>query len=146
MDDEIDVAPIDPKVEGSGADNGTQVTIDHCGFDLLALAAIEGAVVDANRQVIGVGEPEVVKEDFRLRPRVVEDERGLVFFDRFQHCGDRVCRASACPRGVLLGGEHLNVRVGTGVGEENLAGVRMTGEAVRDGGRVFDRGGQADAS
>lgn len=42
--------------------------------------------------------------------------------------------------------QHGNVRLGAGIGHEDLARVRVAGEKVRDGGGVLDRGREAHAA
>ena len=45
LDHKIDVAPVDPKIEAAGADNGPQVAAHHRGFDPFALLTVKRAVV-----------------------------------------------------------------------------------------------------
>ena len=93
-----------------------------------------------------VGEPEVVKEDLGLRPRVVKDQRRLVLLDLLDDRGDRVFRAAAGPGRTFLRHEHRDVGVRAGIGVEDVAGVGVAGEAAGDAGGILDRGREADAA
>ena len=47
---------------------------------------------------------------------------------------------------MLFGGERLDVRIGSGNGEEDVTRIWVTGEDVGDGLGVFDSGRQANAA
>ena len=48
LDYEIDVAPINAKVQAGGCHHGTQPTVCHGLFDFLALLRLQAAVMHAN--------------------------------------------------------------------------------------------------
>ena len=102
-------------------------------------------MVDADGQAVVIGQPQVVKENFRLRAGVVKDQRGIVFAHLLQHRRDGIGCAAAGPWRGFFGAQHLDVGGRAGVGQQNLAGIGMAGHQMRDGGGVFDRGGQAHA-
>ncbi len=111
----------------------------------LALLAGEAAVVDADGQIVVIGEPEVVKEDLGLRAGVVKDQRGLVAFDLVQHRRDGIGRAAARPWRQGFGHQHRDIGIGAGIGMQDRAGIGVARQEGGDGRRIFDRGRQADA-
>ena len=78
MDDEIDVAPVDAEVERRGGDDGAQAVRLHRLLDAAALADIERAVMQRDRQRILVDAPEFLEQQLRLAAGVDEEQRRLV--------------------------------------------------------------------
>ena len=74
IDHEIDVAPVDAEIERRGADHGTELACDHGRFDFPALADIERAVMERDRQIVVVDAPQLVKQHLGLRTRVDEHQ------------------------------------------------------------------------
>ena len=146
LNDQIDIAPVDPQIEAAGTHDRPQLTVHHRLFDPLSLLSGQAAVVDADRQAVLVREPKVVKENLGLRTGVVKDQRGFVLLDLFEHRGDRVAPAAAGPRGRLGGFQHPDVRIGAGVSQNDFARVGMLGQHPRDGCGVVHGGGQAHAA
>ncbi len=144
LDHQIDIAPVDAKVQGSGADHGAQLACDHRGLYPVALFAGEAAVVDGDGQVFGIRKPEVTEEQLGLGAGVVEDQGGLVAVYFVQDGGDSIAATAACPRRGIVGLQHGNIGVGAGVGLQDMAGVGVAGEEFCQRRRVFHRGGQAD--
>ncbi len=138
LDDQIDIAPVNAEVQRPGANNGAQLPRDHRRLDPLALFAGETAVMDCDRQAVGVGHPEIAEEQFGLRPRVVEDQRDAVAADLIQHRADGIAPAAPGPRGGGVGVQHGDVGIGARIGQKDRAGIGVAGEVARDGGGVFD--------
>ena len=78
LDHEVDVAPVDAEVERAGGDDGLERAGGHRRLDPGAGLARERAVVQADRQVVGVDRPQRLEEQLGLGAGVDEDERGLV--------------------------------------------------------------------
>ena len=95
MDDEIDITPVDAHVERRGGDHGAQFVFDHRLLNLAALADIERAVVQRDRQIVGIGLPQLLKQQFGLAPGVDEEQRGLVRLYRLHHLAHCVARRMA---------------------------------------------------
>ena len=142
LDHQIDIPPVNAKVQGTGADNRPQITTHHGRFDLLALRAIKAAVVNADGQTLIIGEPQVVKEDLGLRAGVVKNERGFVFLDLLQNGRDCVFGTTPGPGRCLFRDQHRNVGIWPGIGLDDLTGVGMAREQMRNRGRVLNRGRQ----
>jgi hypothetical protein len=87
MDDEVDIAPVDAEVERRGGNDGAQPVFRHGRLHLAALADIERAVVQRDRQRVLVDAPEFLKEDFRLAARVDEEQCGTMRLDRLIDLG-----------------------------------------------------------
>ena len=95
LDHKVHIAPVDPQIQTAGTDDGPQVSAHHSGLDLEPLFAVQRAVVNADRQGLVIGEPEIVKKDLCLRPGVVENQSGFVLFDLFQNRRNGIGRAPA---------------------------------------------------
>ena len=143
LNDQIDIAPVDAQIKAAGADNGAQLACDHGGLDTFTLFAGKAAVVDADGQIIGVGQPEVMEKQLGLSAGVVKDERGAVGFDKVKHGGDGIAATTTGPGGRGIGQQHLDIRVGAGVG---LQDGGVCAKKAGEGGGVFHRGRQADAA
>ena len=138
LDDQIDIAPIDAKIQRARADDGLERASHHCRLHLFTLRAVQRAVVNANRQAIVVGQPQIVEKDLGLCAGVVENQRGVVLLHLLQHRRDCVFAATPGPRGLFIGHEHLDVGVWPRVGLQDRAWVWMAGELCCDGVWVFD--------
>jgi hypothetical protein len=138
LNDQIDIAPVDPQIERASADNRAQAACDHRGLDLFALLAREAAVMDADRQVPGVLQPKRVKEQFRLRAGIVENQRRAVAGDLFQYGWEGVMATAARPRRRGFGFQHSDIGVGAGVCLQQVAA--LGGKEAAKRGWVLDRG------
>jgi hypothetical protein len=85
-----------------------------------------------------------VEKEFRLRAGVVKDQRGAVAADLIEDRLHGVAAAAPCPWRGGVGFQHGDVGVGAGVGLQDVAGGG--GQVAGQRGRVFDRGGEADAA
>ena len=74
MDDEIDVAPVDAEIEGRGGDDGAQGVLGHGALHLAALADVERAVMQRDRQAELVDTPKFLEQQFRLAAGVDEKQ------------------------------------------------------------------------
>src|SRR6478609_6401620 len=82
IDDEIDIAPVDAKIERGGAYDRAQPARRHGGLDLATLRDIERAVMQRNREPVVVDVPQLLKDHLSLAAGVDEDERGIVALDQ----------------------------------------------------------------
>src|SRR5690606_18386216 len=82
MDDEINVPPVDPKIERRGADDGAQFARTHRSFDFAAARSIERSVMQGDRQGAFVDVPKFTENHFSLASRIDEDQRHLLTFDK----------------------------------------------------------------
>ncbi len=90
MDDQIDIAPVDAEIERRGGDDGAQCVLAHRLLDAPALADIERAVMQRDRQRILVGPPQFLEQQFGLAAGVDEQQRRAVLLDRLVDLGDGV--------------------------------------------------------
>ncbi len=81
MDDQVDIAPVDAEIERRGGNDGAQLVLRHCRLDPPALADIERAVMQRDRQIVVVDRPEVLKQQLRLAAGVDEKQRRLLLLD-----------------------------------------------------------------
>jgi hypothetical protein len=95
MDDEIDIAPVDAEIERRGGDDGAQLVGRHRRLDLAALADIERAVMQRDRQVVLVDGPEFLEQQLRLAAGVDEEQRRLV--RRSAAVDSGIAYAAECP-------------------------------------------------
>ncbi|GAD54583.1 hypothetical protein MBELCI_0635 [Limimaricola cinnabarinus LL-001] len=140
LDHEVHVAPVDPEIEAAGADDGLELACNHRRLDIGADLSAQAAMMDADRQVVLVGEPELVKEDLCLRAGVVEDKRGLVPFHLRQNLAHGIAAPRSRPWRRGLGVQHRDVGIGAGIGLDDLARLRRAGELRRQRGGVVHRG------
>ena len=103
LDDEIDVAPVNAKIERRRADDGAELASRHGGFDLATLRDVERAVMKRNRQRVFVDAPKLLKGHFRLSAGVDENQCELGGFDLLVDFRDGVTRSMARPRDVGVG-------------------------------------------
>ena len=144
LNDQIDITPIDPQIERPGANDGPEFPGNHSTFNPFALFPRQGPMVDADRQILGIGEPEVVEKNLGLCPGVVKDQRGFVAFDLFQNRRNRVFGPTPGPGRAFLGDQHRDIGFRPRIGEQDFAGVGVFGEHPGDGTGVFDRRRQPD--
>ena len=109
IDDEIDVAPVDPEIQGGGGNDGAQTTRRHGRFDLTTLRHIEGAVMQRDREPIVVDAPQFLEDPFGLAARIDENERSVVPFDQFVDLVDRMLRGMTGPGQMLSRIEHADL-------------------------------------
>lgn len=95
MHDEIDIAPVYAEIERGGGDDGAQLVIRHGRFHLAALARIQRAVMQCNRQIVVVDGPEFLEDALGLRAGVDEDQRCLVRFQGRIEILHRIARRMA---------------------------------------------------
>ena len=144
LDDQIHIAPVDAQIKAAGTDDRPQIAAHHCRLDAFALGAVQRPVMDADGQAVIIRQPQVVKENLGLGAGVVENQRRFMLPDLIKDRRNSVGRATARPRRGLGSAQHLDVRGRAGIGEKDRAGVRVTCHEMRDGGRVFDGGRQAN--
>ncbi len=124
IDDEIDVAPIDAKIERRGADDRLQPARRHGRLDLAALTGVERAVMQRDRQRFFIAPPQLLKDIFGLRPRIDEDEGQFRGPDRGVDFAESMPRAMSGPGQKLPGVE--NAKIGGGaVGRCDEGGQRV---------------------
>ena len=97
MDDEVDIAPVDAEIERRGGDDGAQAVGLHRLLDAPALADIERAVMQRDRQRVLVDAPELLEQQLGLAARVDEQQRRPVLLDRLVDFGHGVARRMARP-------------------------------------------------
>ena len=102
LDHEVDVAPIDAKVERRGRHDGAQPSGGHRRLDLAALLHRQRAVMQADRQVLVVDAPQRVEGKLGLGARVDEDDRGLVLADDVVDLRHRMAPHMAAPGNAVL--------------------------------------------
>ena len=110
IDTKVDIAPIDAEIERRGRHHGFQAAVRHGGFHLPALADVERAMVERDRQVVGVDLPQVPEQLLGLKPGVDEEQRQLGGLDGRIDLADRMPRAVAGPWKALLRIQHGDLR------------------------------------
>ncbi len=78
-----------------------------------------------NGEVVVVHAPEILKQAFRLAPRVDENQRGLMALDQIVNFAERMACAMPGPGQMLLGVEHGDFRCG-GAPRDDKIGARFT--------------------
>ena len=150
IDDEIDIAPVNPEIERRGADDGIEPTGSHRGLDLAALADIERAVMQRDAMPGIVDLPEHLEHPFGLHAGVDEDQRELVRADLGIDFRHRVAGGMTGPRQPLRRFENAQIRLRRDrrggfheIGEQALPVLRRqpAAEVVR----LRDRRGKAEA-
>ena len=111
IDDKIDVAPIDAKVERGGADHRLEPARRHCGFDLAALRGVERTMVQRDGKTFVVGTPQLLEQHLGLTARVDEDQRGAMPLDHFVDFAECVAGRMSRPGQPLRGVEHFHDRL-----------------------------------
>ncbi len=89
-----------------------QTPFRHRGLDAAALADIERAVMQGDRQFVFVDPPEFSEGEFSKRTRIDEDETHMRGFDEAVNLGDRVACRMAGPGQVFGRIEDRNIRRG----------------------------------
>ena len=120
IDDEIDVAPVDAEIERRGARPRRAAGRRHRVLDPAALADIERAVMQRDREIVVVHAPELLEDQLGLAARVDEDQRHLVALDQRVDLAERMARRVAGPGQPLGGVEHGDVGRGAGFGEHEI--------------------------
>ena len=144
LNDQIHRAPVDAEIKAAGGDHRPQFPRRHRRLHPLARVAGKAAVVNADRQILTIGKPKVVKEQLGLRAGVVKDDGGAVRADRLQYRRDRIAPATARPgRGRQIV-QHRNVGGGAWIGGQDLRA--LGGQKPRQCRRILDRGREADAA
>ena len=146
LNDKIHIPPIDAQIERARADNGAQFAALHGTLHTFPLDPIERAMVDPNRQGVFIGKPQIVKENLRLGAGVVENEGRLMRTDLVEDIWNGIDRAPARPWRWIRGLEHRNIRGRARIGHQDLTRIGVARQQMRDGRRVFDRGGETDAA
>ena len=108
LDDTIDTAPIDAKVEAGGADQRAQAPVAHCRFHAPPRLDVERPVVDADRQLFLVGLPQILEDQFGQRAGVAEDKRGLVRLDLLHDLRRGIAARMSGPGNARLGQQDRN--------------------------------------
>ncbi len=140
VDAEIDIAPVDAKIERRGRDHRLQGAGRHRGFDLAALSDVERAVVQGNGQVVGVGAPEVPEKLLGLEPRVDEEKGELRGLDGRVDLADGVAGAVASPGEALGRVQHGDVRRrALGCHDHRGRPLTLTGEVAAEFGGLAHR-------
>ncbi len=80
MDDEIDLAPVKPEIEGRGGDHGAQ-PFSAIAASTRRLCRHRASVVERDRQVVVIDRPELLEKQFRLGAGVDEEDRHPVRLD-----------------------------------------------------------------
>ena len=106
IDDQIDVAPVDAEIERRGTHHRAQFAGHHGVLDLAALRDVERAVMQRDGEIVVVGAPQFLEQEFGLAAGVDEHQRGLVRLDQFVDFAERVARRMAGPGQVFFGVEH----------------------------------------
>ena len=146
LNDEIHIPPIDAQIERTGADNGAQFAALHGTLHTFPLDPIERAMMDPDWQGVFVGKPQIVKENLCLGAGVVKNEGRLMRTDLVEDIWNGIDRAPARPWRWIRGLEHRNIRGRARIGHQDLTRIGVARQQMRDGRRVFDRGGETDAA
>ena len=146
IDDEIDIAPVNAKVQRRGADDGLDPACHHRRLHPAALAGIERAVMQRDGQRVVIDAPQLGEHQLSLRPRVDENQRHFCSLDGSINLGHRVARHVAGPGQALLRVENVEHRFGAALRHDQRGHRRI--ERLRDKiaaqlVRRLDRCGQA---
>ncbi len=114
LDDEVDVTPVDAKIQRGGANDGAQRALGHRRFDLASLLGGERTVVKGDRQVVVIQPPELLEGELGLEAGVDENERRAGFADRVIHLGHGVVGGVPRPRHLALGKQDIHDRRSAG--------------------------------
>ena len=111
IDDEIDIAPVDAKIQRRCADHGLQRARRHGRLDAAALAGIQRTVMQGNRQIILVDAPQVLEYCLGLGAGIDEDQGHFRAPDALVDFGHRMGRAVARPGQALARVENGKLRL-----------------------------------
>ena len=124
VDDEIDVAPVDAKIERRGADHRAQLAARHGVLDFAALLDVERAVMQSDGERVVVEVPERVEDHLRLAAGVDEHQRHLVLLDQLIDLRERVARRMPGPWQIFARLHHSDLRLRAAVGNHQV-GTRL---------------------
>ncbi len=147
LDDEVDIAPVDPEIEARGADEAAKAAVGHRRFDLPAGLDRERAVVDSDRQMPLVRRPQILEDELGEASRVAEDQSRPVPLDLAHDVGRRPAARMARPGDPLVLGKHdLQVRLGARLALDDVdqLDVAVRGEPALIGFGIGDGGGKRD--
>ena len=114
IDDEVDIAPVDAKIERRRADHGFELPRRHRRLDLAALARIERAVMQSDGEIVVVDRPQLLEDRLGLGACVDEDESHSRCLDGGVDFAHRMQSAVARPGQALARVEHLDIGLRTG--------------------------------
>ena len=144
----VDVAPIDAEVEAGGGDQGAQFPARHRPLNLAPRFLRQRAVMDADRQGVLVGIPQLLEDQFGEEPGIGEDQRRPALLDEPVELRNRPDRRVSAPRHARLFGQqdlHFGRRAPLAFDQldrVDLAPRRQPGAEALD---VGDRGGKCGA-
>ena len=147
LDDEVDVAPVDAKVEAGRAHQSAQAAGGDRCLDLAACLDREAAMVDSDRQGLLVHLPEILEDQLGEAAGVAEDQGGRVALDFAHHILRGPAPAMARPGYLLVFGQHdRDLGLGAGVADYDIDqfGISMGGEPALIGFGIGDGRRQAD--
>ena len=111
IDHQIDVAPINAKIERRSADHRAQTACGHGVLDLAALRDIERAVMQRDRQIVVVDAPQLLEQHLGLAAGIDEHQRDGVPVDQLIDLAERVPRRMPGPGQPLAAVEHVHDRL-----------------------------------
>ena len=129
IDDEIDVTPIDAKIERRGTDHRPQSAAGHRLFDFAPLRYIKRAVMQRDGEIVVVDLPKLLKNAFGLAAGVDENQRRAMRRDKPVDLVERVPRRVPRPGQPLARVEHGDVRRGAGFCNNKIR-MRVRGTAA----------------
>ena len=110
LHDEVDIPPVDAKVEAGCRHERTQFAPRHRPFDLAPRLLAQRPVVDADGERILVHIPQVLEDILGQEARVGEDQRGAVLANLRVELRDRPGRRMAAPGHTLgIGQQDLDL-------------------------------------
>ena len=130
IDDQIDIAPVDAKIERGGAHHGAQLAGAHRVLDLAALRDIERTVMQRDGEVVVVDAPQRLEGELRLAAGIDENQRRLVLLDQIVDFAERVARRVPGPGQALAGVEHRHLRLRAGLRDDEV-GLRRALQRLR---------------
>ena len=105
-------------------------------------------MVDADRQRLVIGLPQILENQFGEAARVAEDQRGVVLLDQLHHLLGGVAARMARPWHAAFGDEDRQIGLGAGIAldQADRVDVGVGSEPAAVGVGVADRGAEADAA
>ena len=148
IDDQIDIAPVDAKIERRRTDHAAQFARRHRVLDLAALRDIQRAVMQGDGEAVIVHAPQILKQHLGLTSRVDEHQRGLVALDQLIDLAQRVARAVSGPWQSFARIQHLDHGRRRAAGDDNVGrlnvAVALRHQKPRQRFRFGDRRRQPD--
>ena len=146
LDDQINVAPIQPEIEAGGRHDGAQLAGRHRRLHLAAGFGRQAAVVDADRQRLVIFRPQIAEHQFGHRAGVDEHDGQPCAFDAAHDSARRPAAIVATPGDSIINDENVDGGIGTALRHHDLhlrgvgIGRQPAGPAFRigDGGRKAD--------